>query len=142
MPAGPASPAAATAWPTTSTTARASAKPVDVPAAPRHEERAGRGLRPLPQALPALPRRLGRRRRPDRRRSSTPGPRDYRKGIFKFTSTAGGQKPTRDDLRKTIRYGLHGTSMPAFEALMSAAEIEQVIDYMIFLSVRGETERP
>ena len=30
--------------------------------------------------------------------------------------------------------------MPAFEALMSTAEIEQVIDYMIFLSMRGETE--
>ena len=69
-----------------------------------------------------------------------PRPRDYRKGIFKFTSTVGGQKPTRDDLRKTIRHGLHGTSMPAFEALMSDAEIEQVLDYMIFLTLRGETE--
>ncbi|MCA1685321.1 MAG: c-type cytochrome, partial [Planctomycetia bacterium] len=48
-----------------------------------------------------------------------PRPRDYRKGIFKFTSTVGGQKPTRGDLRKTIREGLHGTSMPAFDALMS-----------------------
>jgi len=69
-----------------------------------------------------------------------PRPRDYRKGIFKFTSTVGGQKPTRDDLRKTIRHGLHGTSMPAFEALMGDAEIEQVLDYMIFLTLRGETE--
>ena len=69
-----------------------------------------------------------------------PPPRDYRKGMFKFTSTRTGAKPTRDDLRKTIRNGLHGTSMPAFEALMSPAEIEQVIDYMIFLSMRGETE--
>ena len=69
-----------------------------------------------------------------------PRPRDYRKGIFKFTSTRTGAKPTRDDLRKTIRNGLHGTSMPAFEALMSPAEIEQVVDYTIFLSMRGETE--
>ncbi len=69
-----------------------------------------------------------------------PRPRDYRKGIFKFTSTIGGQKPTRDDLRKTIRNGLHGTSMPAFEALMSDSEISQVLDYMIFLTLRGETE--
>ena len=30
--------------------------------------------------------------------------------------------------------------MPAFEALLSPAEIEQVIDYTIFLSMRGETE--
>ena len=69
-----------------------------------------------------------------------PRPRDYRLGLFKFTSTATSQKPTRADLRKTILEGLHGTSMPAFDALMSAGEIEQVIDYVIFLSMRGEYE--
>jgi mono/diheme cytochrome c family protein len=69
-----------------------------------------------------------------------PRPRDYRKGLFKFTSTSTGAKPTREDLRKTVKYGLHGTSMPAFEPLMSGAEIEQVVDYLIFLSMRGETE--
>ena len=69
-----------------------------------------------------------------------PRPRDYRRGTFKFTSTTG-TKPTRDDLRKTLLYGLPNTSMPAFEALMSPAEIEQVLDYTIFLSLRGETER-
>jgi mono/diheme cytochrome c family protein len=71
-----------------------------------------------------------------------PRPRDYRPGIYKFTSTNPvNAKPTRADLRKTILYGLHGTSMPGFEALMSASQIEQVIDYMTFLSMRGETER-
>lgn len=69
-----------------------------------------------------------------------PRPRDYRPGKFKFTSTPNGAKPTRDDLRRTIRDGLHGTSMPAFESLMSASEIEQVLDYIVFLSIRGETE--
>ncbi|MGZ3414513.1 MAG: c-type cytochrome, partial [Isosphaeraceae bacterium] len=69
-----------------------------------------------------------------------PIPRDYRKGLFKFTSTPFGARPHRDDLKRTITNGLHGTSMPAFEALMSSDEIEQVIDYVIFLSVRGETE--
>jgi len=69
-----------------------------------------------------------------------PRPRDYRKGLYKFTSTAAGAKPSREDLWKTINYGLHGTSMPGFEALMTPAEIEQVIDYVVFLSIRGETE--
>jgi mono/diheme cytochrome c family protein len=69
-----------------------------------------------------------------------PRPRDYRKGLFKFTSTATGVKPTRADLRKTVEFGLHGTSMPAFDPLMSAAEMEQVLDYLIFLSMRGEVE--
>jgi mono/diheme cytochrome c family protein len=63
-------------------------------------------------------------------------------GIFKFTSTNPvDAKPTRADLRKTLLYGLNGTSMPAFEANLSASEIDQVIDYTIFLSMRGETER-
>ena len=71
-----------------------------------------------------------------------PRPRDYRAGIFKFTSTNPvNAKPSRDDLRKTIRLGLHGTSMPGFEANLNASEIEQVIDYLTFLSMRGETER-
>jgi mono/diheme cytochrome c family protein len=69
-----------------------------------------------------------------------PRPRDYRPGKFKFTSTPNGAKPTRDDLRRTIRDGLHGTSMPAFDSLMDPTEIEQVLDYVIFLSMRGETE--
>jgi mono/diheme cytochrome c family protein len=70
-----------------------------------------------------------------------PRPRDYRKGIFKFTSTAPtNARPTRSDLRKTISQGLHGTSMPAFDALMNDPETEQVIDYVVFLSMRGEVE--
>lgn len=69
-----------------------------------------------------------------------PRPRDYRKGTFKFTSTTAGAKPSHNDLWRTINYGLHGTSMPGFEALMTPSEIEQVIDYVVFLSIRGETE--
>ncbi len=71
-----------------------------------------------------------------------PRPRDFRPGIFKFTSTNPvNAKPSRDDLRKTLLYGLQGSSMPPFEATMTPSEIEQVIDYMTFLSIRGETER-
>ena len=43
-----------------------------------------------------------------------PTPRDYRRGIFKFTSTPYMKPPHRDDLRRTIKNGLHGTSMPSF----------------------------
>src|SRR5262249_23835506 len=69
-----------------------------------------------------------------------PPPRDHRRGIFKFTSTQSGVRPHRDDLRRTITYGLHGISMPAFEALLTESEIEQVLEYVIFLSMRGEIE--
>ena len=60
--------------------------------------------------------------------------------MFKFTSTPYGARPHRDDLIRTVTNGLHGTSMPAFEALLSDDEIKQVVDYVIFLSIRGETE--
>jgi mono/diheme cytochrome c family protein len=69
-----------------------------------------------------------------------PTPRDYRPGKFKFTSTPNGAPPHRDDLIRTVTNGLHGTSMPAFLSLLSEDEIKQVVDYVILLSIRGQTE--
>ncbi len=72
-----------------------------------------------------------------------PAPRDYRPGVFKFTSTKGSgpdSKPTRTDLRRTLNQGLANTSMPAFASLLQPDEIERVIDYVMFLSMRGEVE--
>jgi mono/diheme cytochrome c family protein len=68
-----------------------------------------------------------------------PRPRDFRRGVFKFTSTKGA-KPTRDDLRRILVNGVPNTAMPAFEALLSPGQIEQVLDYLVFLTLRGETE--
>ncbi len=71
-----------------------------------------------------------------------PRPRDYRIGRFKFTSTQGLPvivKPTRADLLRTLRNGVPGTSMPSF-ALYDQKELESVLDYVILLSLRGETE--
>jgi mono/diheme cytochrome c family protein len=69
----------------------------------------------------------------------SPYPRDYRRGIFKFTSTAGGGKPTRDDLLKTLRSGIPGTAMPSFDTLASS-QLEPLIEYVEYLSIRGESE--
>jgi mono/diheme cytochrome c family protein len=69
-----------------------------------------------------------------------PRPRDFRKGIFKFTSSKAPNKPTREDLRRTLLQGVPNTAMPSFEALMTPQEIEQVLDFAIFLSMRGEAE--
>jgi mono/diheme cytochrome c family protein len=68
-----------------------------------------------------------------------PRPRDYTRGIYKFTSTPYGGKPRREDLLKTIRRGVHGTSMPSF-VLLPKQDIEAVVDYVIVLSQRGELE--
>ena len=69
-----------------------------------------------------------------------PKPRDYRQGVFKFTSTPYGAKPTRSDLIRTIRRGAKGTSMPAFP-WMPEDDLEAVIDYVLLLGQRGEVER-
>ncbi|HEY4308454.1 MAG TPA: c-type cytochrome [Pirellulales bacterium] len=68
-----------------------------------------------------------------------PRPRDYRRGIFKFTSTPYGAKPRRSDLARTVRHGAKGTSMPSF-ALLSDDDVEAVIDYVLALTHRGELE--
>ena len=41
-----------------------------------------------------------------------PYPRDFRNGLFKYTSTAGGAKPLREDLLRTLQQGIPGTAMP------------------------------
>jgi mono/diheme cytochrome c family protein len=71
-----------------------------------------------------------------------PHPRDYRQGQFKFTSTnqpAGSRKPRREDLKRTLQAGIEGTSMPSF-ALLSDKELDEIISYVIHLSLRGEVE--
>ena len=71
-----------------------------------------------------------------------PHPRDFRQGIFKFTSSGqdlGVRKPRREDLRRTLMNGIEGTSMPSF-ALLGSDQIEALISYVIHLSIRGETE--
>lgn len=68
-----------------------------------------------------------------------PRPRDYRRGMFKFTSTPYGAKPQRDDLLRTLRHGAKGTSMPSFSQLPDD-DLEAVLDYVLVLTHRGELE--
>lgn len=68
-----------------------------------------------------------------------PRPRDYRKGIFKFTTTPYGSKPRRSDLVSTVKRGIKGTSMPSFK-LLPKEELDAVVDYVLALTHRGELE--
>lgn len=74
-----------------------------------------------------------------------PYPRDFRRGTFKFKSTPIGAKPTKADLVRILERGIPGTSMPSFAPLRNreefATDIEALVEYVIFLSVRGEVER-
>jgi mono/diheme cytochrome c family protein len=70
-----------------------------------------------------------------------PYPRDFRRGIFKFKSTSGTlTPPTSEDLARTIRNGNPGTAMPSFH-LLDEDEIEALVQYVRYLSIRGEVER-
>ena len=69
-----------------------------------------------------------------------PYPRDYRPGKFKFKSTPLGAKPTHDDLHRVLVNGIAGTAMPSFR-LLTEAELESLIQYVQYLSIRGEVER-
>ena len=70
----------------------------------------------------------------------TPKPRDYRNGVFKFTSTNDMSKASRDDLSRVIKYGIPGTYMPSF-LLLKDDEHHAIIEYVRFLAMRGEYER-
>jgi mono/diheme cytochrome c family protein len=67
-------------------------------------------------------------------------PRDFRAGKFKFKSTARGYKPTKEDLFHTIRHGIAATPMQPIKEL-SDEDVYALVDYVIYLSWRGESER-
>ncbi len=69
-----------------------------------------------------------------------PYPRDYRMGVFKFKSTPRGVKPLREDLAKLIRGGIAGTAMKPIPEL-TEEDVQSLVDYVIYLSWRGELER-
>lgn len=56
-------------------------------------------------------------------------PRNFTTGEFKFRSTPNGQLPLDEDLHRTIRQGLKGSSMPAFQ-FMPERERNAVIAFI------------
>jgi mono/diheme cytochrome c family protein len=68
-----------------------------------------------------------------------PYPRDYRPGKFKFKGTWRDARPAREDLARVLHEGVPGTSMPSF-ALLPPAQVDALVEYVRYLSMRGETE--
>ena len=68
-----------------------------------------------------------------------PRPRDYRRGIFKFTALKDKSRPRRADLYRTLSQGVPMTAMPSFRRF-STAQLQGLVDYVRLLSIRGETE--
>lgn len=69
-----------------------------------------------------------------------PRPRNFRKGMFKFTTTPWGSRPRREDLMRTVTNGLVGASMPHFR-LLSEQKRWDVVEYVRYLAVQGEFEQ-
>jgi DMSO reductase family type II enzyme heme b subunit len=59
-----------------------------------------------------------------------PRPRDFTMGSFKLRTTTTGELPLDEDLFRTISIGLAGSSMPAWESVLSEEERWQVIGYI------------
>jgi mono/diheme cytochrome c family protein len=69
-----------------------------------------------------------------------PPPRDLRLGVYKFAAVAAGQLPTDADFVRTIRGGLHGTAMQAWD--VPVAELDDLIQFVKAFSPRWRKETP
>ncbi len=72
--------------------------------------------------------------------SMTPRPRDYRKGIFKFTSTGPQDKVSTADLKHIIVEGIPGTYMASFK-MLDDDELNLIVEYVKYLTLRGVAEQ-
>jgi len=72
-----------------------------------------------------------------------PRPRDFTTGKYKIRTTESGSVPTDDDLMSSIRRGLYASAMPAWDRLLSDAEIADVAHYIKTLAPKfAEPPKP
>ena len=74
--------------------------------------------------------------------ATTPVPRDFRQGTFKWRTTPSGSLPTDADLERVLITGLYGTSMSSFSTTLSHAQRLDVVAYIKTFSPRFATEKP
>ncbi len=60
---------------------------------------------------------------------SFPKPRDFTIGVYKFKTTVSGMPPLDEDIIRSIREGLHGTTMPGWKRF-SDEEIRDLVAYL------------
>jgi mono/diheme cytochrome c family protein len=71
-----------------------------------------------------------------------PRPRDLTSGRFKIRSTETGNVPTDDDLTRSVRQGLYGTSMPPWDRVLSDTDIHDVVEYLKTLAPQFVSASP
>jgi mono/diheme cytochrome c family protein len=72
---------------------------------------------------------------------TTPRPRDFRQGTFKWRSTPSGSLPLVSDLERTIRDGVYWSAMPSWYPLNKQTRMS-VIAYIQTFSPRWERDQP
>ena len=63
-----------------------------------------------------------------------PRPRDFTRALYQIRTTASGELPTDDDIRRVIDDGMPGTAMPAWKTRLSSSERDDLVEYLKGLS--------
>ena len=61
-------------------------------------------------------------------------PRDFRQATYKFRTTKTGELPTMEDIERTVRTGVPGTTMPAWGQFFTDEQIKDVSRYLVVFS--------
>lgn len=67
-----------------------------------------------------------------------PRPRDLAGGQFRFRTTPSGTPARPEDLERTVRRGLPGSAMPAFDDLLSQREMDDLLSFLDSLREPGQ----
>ncbi len=59
-----------------------------------------------------------------------PRPREFTRAVYQIRTTASGELPTDDDLRRVIDNGMPGSAMPGWRGRLSSRERDDVIAYL------------
>jgi mono/diheme cytochrome c family protein len=69
-----------------------------------------------------------------------PKPRDFTTARYKIRTTATGTLPTDEDLLRSVRQGLYGTAMPAWQQILPDDDIVAVVEVVKSFSPRFASE--
>ena len=71
-----------------------------------------------------------------------PQPRELSQGVFKFHATQTNTLPLDEDIVRTIKQGIPGTAMPAWDDILSDEIINSIVKFIKTFSVRFGMEVP
>ena len=72
-----------------------------------------------------------------------PRPRDFTLALYQIRTTATGELPTDEDIRRVIDVGMPGTAMPGWEDVLSDAERDALVEHLkTFSRFFGQGDAP